>query len=607
MLLLLGVFNNYQVRLADSLYGGKSAVQEIVIVGIDDKSLQEMGRWPWPRERFASIITALDQAAVIGVDIGFFEPSTSRSDAILAASVRRKPVVFVSEYTEFHDGVASGLLKPSSLLQVKTGYANVVADRDGVVRSLNLELGDEPAFSAALYEVYTGAEYPRNERFLIDFVGPPRSFTYYSASDLIRGRVSPGEFRDKIVLIGAVARDFHDDALVPTSEGMPMPGVEIHANALQTMFLNSEPRVIPVWVTILLIFAITLALSGIVQRFSLTVAGLLALAMLFIYIYIAILLFQQNWIPNIFFIPFTIVFGFIILVTVDLVNERLLRTKVSAAFGKYLSPTLVHQIMQKDIELGGERRELTILFSDIRGFTSISEKLTPEDLVDFLNSFFTRATKIIMDRQGLVDKFMGDAIMAFWNAPLPDRDHAQHAVLAALRMRAALDTVRREHGGKYPRLEIGIGINTGDAVVGNIGSMERLSYTAIGDSVNLASRLEALTKTYGVEIITSEFTKRELKGIVLRELDKVKVKGKREPVTIYEIVGMKADVGRDELSAIKRYEDALHLYYKGRFKDALKGFKRIDDAPSRLMVERCKEYSADRPKEWDGVHEMQQK
>jgi adenylate cyclase len=602
-----GVFHEYQQRLSDSLYGGKPALQDIVIIGIDDKSLQEIGRWPWPRERFASIVEKLNGSAAIGIDVAFFEPSTSRSDAIFAAAVNNRPVVLVSEYTNFTaDMRGGGLLRPRSPIEAKTGYANILTDPDGVVRSMNLNLGDEQAFSAAVYEVYSGQQYPSTSRFLINYVGPPRSYTRYSATDVLKGRVPANAFDGKIVLLGAVARDFHDEDLVPTSNGEPMSGVEIHANAIQTMLLKNELQTVPWWVTTLAILLVCVVLALLVLRFSVFTAGLFAFIFVVVYITAAFYLFEEGIILNIFYIPFTTVVAFIVFVAMDLVHERSVRGKVASAFGKYVSPTLVKQIMEKEVELGGERKVLTILFSDIRGFTSISEKLTPEELVEFLNSYFTRVTGLIMREQGLVDKFIGDAIMAFWNAPVTVEEHADFAVTAALAMRATLDVIRKEHEGKYPRLEVGIGINTGEAIVGNIGSAERLSYTAIGDSVNLASRLESLTKEYGVQIIISHNTKKVLKRkFVLRELDCVKVKGKKEPVTLYEVVD--ETVKKKELDQIKLYEKALHLYYEGKFKEAVPIFKAVNDKASHVLIERCEEFMKDKPKNWDGAYEMTHK
>lgn len=606
LLFWAGVFYQYQLRLADALYGGKQPLDNIVIVGIDDKSLQELGRWPWPRERFVPLVENLDEASVIGIDIAYYEPSGSRADALFAAAIRDQPVVLVSEYVAFTDGIR--LLKPSNLFKAETGHANIVTDSDGVVRALNLDMGDEQAFSASVYELYTNESFPRQDRFLINFAGPPRTFKYYSATDIIKGRIPKSEFEDKIVLIGAVARDFHDDAIVPTSSGNPMPGVEIHANALQTMLLDNELQEMPAWITLFAVVAISFLLAFLILRVSGVIVGIVSVLLIIAYIALCFNLFERGIVPNIFFIPFVIVFSFIVFVVLDLVNERMVRYKVAEAFGKYVSPALADEIMRKGVVLGGERKELTILFSDIRGFTSISEKLTPEELVDFLNSYFTRVTGIIMDEHGLVDKFIGDAIMAFWNAPVTERDHADRAVATALAMREVLHEVRREHAGKYPNIEIGIGINTGDAVVGNVGSLERLSYTAIGDSVNLASRLEGLTKEYGVQILISENTKKKLKKeVLLRELDRVKVKGKKEPVTIYEVVGFMRDASKEEVNTVDAYHRALKLYYKGKWHEASRAFSRLDDYASKMMVKRCAEYVENPPSHWDGSHEMKTK
>jgi adenylate cyclase len=602
-----GVFHEYQQRLSDSLYGGKPALQNIVIIGVDDKSLQEIGRWPWPRERFASLLENVNGSTAVGIDVAFFEPSTSRSDAIFSAALHNRPVVLVSEYVNFTDDIrGDALLRPRYPISARTGYANILNDADGVVRALNLQLGDEPAFSAAVYEVYTGQPYPAKKRFLINYAGPPRSFTRYSATDVIKGRVPTDAFAGKIVLVGAVARDFHDESLVPTSKGEPMSGVEIHANAIQTMLLQNELHTVPWWMTAGAILLVCLILAFIVLRVPMVVAGLIAFGFIILYIAASFYFFERGYILNIFYIPFTAVVAFIVFVAMDLVHERTVRGKVAKAFGQYVSPNLVHQIMEKDVELGGERKILTILFSDIRGFTSISEKLTPEELVDFLNTYFTRVTRIIMQEQGLVDKFIGDAIMAFWNAPVSVKEHADHAVLAALAMKDALEEIRREHGSKYPRIDIGIGINTGEAIVGNIGSAERLSYTAIGDSVNLASRLEGLTKEYGVQIIISEHTKKMLKRkFILRELDSVKVKGKKESVTLFEVFGESAT--DKELAHIKQYEKGLHLYYKGKWVEAIDTLEKLEDKASEVITARCREFLQAKPKHWDGAYEMTHK
>jgi adenylate cyclase len=604
ILFSLGFFSQFNHKLGDTLYHEHSALGNIVIIGIDDASLQQVGRWPWGRGNFSLLLNKLPEASVVGIDVAFLEPSDTAGDAALAAAITDK-VVLASEYTSFSQGrgVVQGqdLLKP--VVNSSTGYVNIVTDSDGVARSLQLALGDEPAFTAEMYRKYTGKEI-RAERFLINYAGPPGSYTQFSAGDVIAGKIPSSEFKGKIVLIGAIAPDFHDDALVPTSNGRLMPGVEIHANALQTMLLDNELHKAPDWITALLIVLCVVLVTLFIFRFSAIIAFLLCLALIVVYIAFAFLMFRYEWVMNLVYIPFVTLATFTLLMIVDVVYERFTKRKVMTAFGKYVSHDILDQIMKKDIVLGGEKRELTILFSDIRGFTGISEKLSPEELVDFLNTYFTRVTRVIMGQKGLVDKFIGDAIMAFWNAPLLDQDHAEHAVYAALAMKEELEHVRKEHEGKYPRMDIGIGINTGEAVVGNVGSNERLSYTAIGDSVNLASRLEGLTKYYGVAILISESTRKRLKkDVTVRELDLVKVKGKKEPVRVYEVVGLQVD----DLDIIKRYESSLHLYYKGKWREAAKGFSALEDEASKIMLARCNEFVADPPAAWDGSHEMTHK
>jgi adenylate cyclase len=600
--------------MADALYGGKPVMQDIVIIGIDDQSLQSVGRWPWDRRNFSILLDRAAQARVVGVDVAFLEPSGAAADAALAKTIAARPaehpVVLVSEYTTFTaDGLGETFLAPVPPIAatgVATGYANIPMDVDGTVRSINLDVGEEPAFSARLYEAIEGRPLPRSTRYLINFPGEPYSFPYYSAGDVIAGEIPASAFDGKIVLVGATARDMHDDAIVPTSEGIPMPGVEIHASALQTMLLGDELSPAPVWLTILTILVAAMLVGIMVSRINLWLAGVGAVVLVVLYTVVAFTLFDKNIIPNIFYIPFTIIITFLVVLAMDLIIERIARAKVASAFGKYVSPQLLEQIMERDVKLGGERKELTILFSDIRGFTSISEALSPEDLVDFLNSYFTRVTRIIMDEKGLVDKFIGDAIMAFWNAPISDAHHADHAVIAALGMKEQLALIREEHGDKYPKLDVGIGLNTGDAVVGNVGSSERLSYTAIGDCVNLASRLEGLTKEYGVHIIISENTKRKLKqSFALRELDRVKVKGKKEPVVIFEVVGKHADDATAKW--IKEYERGLRQYYKGEWKEAIAILSKLEDKTSKLIIGRCEEYVQSPPEHWDGAYQMTHK
>jgi len=597
------------------LYGGKPVMSDIVIIGIDDASLQAIGRWPWGRGNFTELAERLDGAQVIAFDIAFFEPSEKDDDASFAAAIAGRPVVLVSEYSSFKEVGNSVrgdiLMLPVSPMTAKTGYSNIVTDSDGIVRSINLDVGDEPAFSAAVYERVTGAPYPRADRFLVSFPGPPGSFKRYSAADVLSGKIPSSEFAGKIVLIGATARDFHDDGIIPTSDGVPMPGVEIHASALQTMLLDNPLHEAPGWLTLLSIIAAVIIIFVLTWRFPPAVAGALSLGFIILYVLACLFIYEQDMLLNAVYPPLAIIITYLAMLSFDLVQERLAKKKVSDAFGKYVGPALLDEILKKgEVPLGGERKELTILFSDIRGFTSISEALTPEELVEFLNRYLDRATSVIMEERGLVDKFIGDAVMAFWNAPVPDKRHAERAVRSAIRMRSALDDISVTRGTKHPSLDVGIGINTGEAIVGNVGSQQRLSYTAIGDSVNLASRLESLTKEYGVRIIISENTlaalrKEKADGMfILRELDRVKVKGKKEPVRIYEVV---CSVGEGHSVDLASYAKALALYYAGDWSAALSAFSAMSDKTSMLMAERCAVFIENPPEKWDGSYTMEHK
>jgi adenylate cyclase len=276
---------------------------------------------------------------------------------------------------------------------------------------------------------------------------------------------------------------------------------------------------------------------------------------------------------------------------------------------------LVKEIMKEpeQLKLGGDKKELTILFSDIRGFTSLSEKMKPEELVHLLNEYLSDMTKIIMEQRGLVDKFIGDAIMAFWGAPLKEKKHADLACESALGMKAKLEELNKKWSKEgLPYLKIGIGIHTGKAVVGNIGSEERFDYTAIGDDVNLSSRLEGVTKQYDVYILISEFTLNELsKEFIVRELDHVTVKGKNHPIKIYEVLGKEGKISKELLEIKEHFEEGLELYKKQKWDDAIKAFHKslnLGDKTSKIFIERCEEFKKNPPvKDWDGVWNLKEK
>jgi len=285
------------------------------------------------------------------------------------------------------------------------------------------------------------------------------------------------------------------------------------------------------------------------------------------------------------------------------------KRQLAHLFGQYIPPELVEEMAESpsDIDISGESREMTVLFSDVRGFTTISEGLDPHDLTTLMNEMLTPMTRVIHDQRGTIDKYMGDAIMAFWGAPLHDPQHARHALDAAIKMVDALPGINqrfRERG--WPEINIGVGLNTGVMSVGNMGSTFRMAYTVMGDAVNLGSRLEGLTKQYGVNIIVSEFTRAAAPEYAFRELDRVRVKGKDEPVIIFQPLGLASTLSGDILSQLQRFHEALELYRAQQWDDAEKiilGLQR-DEALMiyNLYLERIAAFRAHPPGDnWDGV------
>jgi adenylate cyclase len=264
------------------------------------------------------------------------------------------------------------------------------------------------------------------------------------------------------------------------------------------------------------------------------------------------------------------------------------------------------------LKLGGEKKDLTVLFSDIRGFTSISERMTPEGLVKFLNEYLTKMTDLVFKYDGLLDKYMGDAIMAIWGAPLDQPDHVRRACLTALDMVEELHRLQKKWSAEgMPFLNIGIGVNAGPMVVGNMGSDRRFDYTVMGDSVNLGSRLEGLNKTYGTNILASEMTFEKVKEEFLgRELDLVRVKGKDRPVKIYELLSLVKTASADQQALAGDFHDALVEYRKRNWDRAREGFQAVlakfpHDGPAKLYLERCETLSKNPPPaDWDGVYTM---
>ncbi|MGZ7065419.1 MAG: adenylate/guanylate cyclase domain-containing protein, partial [Candidatus Aminicenantales bacterium] len=303
-------------------------------------------------------------------------------------------------------------------------------------------------------------------------------------------------------------------------------------------------------------------------------------------------------------------------VTASLLNygvEGRQRRFIKSVFRFYLSPDVIERVLDNPdlLRLGGERRDITAFFSDVAGFTSISEKLGPEDLVGLLNAFLTEMTDTILDSGGTLDKYEGDAIIAFWNAPLDQPDHALRAARAALTCQARLAELRGEFKRRSGHeIRMRIGLNSGPAVVGNMGSERRFDYTAIGDTMNLASRLEGVCKQYGIFTLVSEETEARIReSIVTREVDMIRVVGKAKPVRVFELIGEKGRVGADRLEEIRRFHQALEEYRERRWSQASALFEALAADPvAKTYAGRCRIFEASPPPDgWDGVADIKEK
>ena len=458
-------------------------------------------------------------------------------------------------------------------------------------------------------------------QMMINYQGPDSTFTHYSIVDVLQKRFTAGAFRGKIVLVGATATGIGDLRGTPYG-GTDYPGVEIHANVVDNIlndrFLKRGGRQALLDVLLIFLFGIPLGIWMALVPPRWMWFGVALLVPMVAANYWA---FLHGWWLNLLVPALTLSTNVLLVSLYRSLFEEKEKRRVRSAFGQYLSPEVIRRLLVNPRLVEPKKTEISVMFSDIRGFTTISEKLDAQELALFLNQYLSDMTSLVFENNGTLDKYIGDAVMAFWGAPFEEPGHAAKACKTALRM---MDRVRElqkkwEAEGK-PRLDIGIGLNTGMASVGNMGSALRYGYTALGDSVNLSSRLEGLNKDYGTHIIVNESTYEASKdsGFVFRELDLIRVKGKLQPVTIWELIGR---VGEDTVygsaeevhSRLTGFAQARALYRQRQWQPAQTAFQDIlnkwpDDGPSRAYWKRCQEYLFDEPPAgWDGVFTMTHK
>ncbi|MDP2855235.1 MAG: adenylate/guanylate cyclase domain-containing protein [Smithellaceae bacterium] len=697
---------------------------EIVIAAIDEQSVSELGRWPWPRTTIARLVDQLKKggAKAVGFDIVFSEPddntnlktinalaaemkkngisdsnvisllakkrTAADTDAILAASIHKAKNITLGYFFHFprkgHEKdlahitaqriadntariensryamINSTTDKPddsylprayapeaniSSLADAAQngGYFNMMPDSDGSYRwsPLVIAFGNNYYSSLAVSLVHAYLDFPAlslnlepygaknigigdiliptNEsgQLLINYRGPPRTFPHYSVADILKSSLPPETFTNKIVLVGATAVGIYDLRVTPFSS--TYPGVEIHAtvidNILHQNFLTHSSFTHFMDICTIIFFG--LAVGLLIPRLR-PISGMIT-AFLMVAAFVAVnffIFFRFNIWLNLVYPFVTMAMIYLGITIYHYFKEEREKKKIRGAFQYYLTASVINEMLKNPakLKLGGDKKDLTVLFSDIRGFTTISEKLTPEALVALLNEYLTAMTNEVFQHDGLLDKYMGDAIMAVFGAPISQPDHAHRACLTALAMMKALRQLQKKWKDEgRPVFDIGIGINTGDMVVGNMGSEMRFDYTVMGDMVNLGSRLEGTNKEYGTNIIISEFTYEKVKGsICCRELDGVRVKGKIKPVKIYELLGEKKDEANFK-DLIDAFAKGLARYREGKWDEAIAAFQcvldiRPGDFVSTMYMERCKNLKEHPPAEpWDGVFVMTKK
>jgi len=687
-----------------------SVDDRIVIVDIDENSLAKVGRWPWGRNKLATIVNNLFeyyQVDVVGFDIVFAEKDQSsgleifeqlargelsqnpaykialekirpslQHDRIFGKSLLGRKVVmgyYFKTRESSGESENTGMLPPAitkmdaqwserlpinkatgysgnlEILQIAAGtggyFDNPLVDPDGVFRRVPLvqTYGEYlfPSLALAITQAHlnnpkvdliietdggkSGQDYyaleginlgihripvDKNGAVYVPYRGLKGSFPYLSIHQVLSREIAPALLKDKIVLIGASAPGLLDLRSTPVQN--IYPGVEVHANIISGI-LDDTINHKPAWTigyefVMLILIAVSMALLLPAVSPLMAAAGTIGISLLTIFT--AIIAWNNHLILPLASPLLLISLIFILHMTYGFFIESRGKRQLAHLFGHYIPPELVDEMSDSptDFSLDGENREMTVLFSDVRGFTTISEGMDPKQLTQLMNRLLTPMTRVIHKNRGTIDKYMGDAIMAFWGAPMKDSEHARHALYAALEMMDELKIMQAEFKARgWPQVNIGIGLNTGDMNVGNMGSEFRMAYTVLGDAVNLGSRLEGLTKNYGVNIIVSETTKKNISEYIFRELDLVRVKGKNEPVAIFEPVGHKNDLDKIITSELTSYKQALRGFRSQNWDKAEMDFFNLNRAnPERFLyqvyLKRISRYRKEPPGDnWDGV------
>lgn len=676
----------------------------IVIVDIDEKSISQEGRWPWPRSKVASLVQKIQEAGaiVIAFDITFSQPEANALTNVLDKWRIRDPSydkrayqqlenllpdfdydsIFAQRLTIGENVLGFVLLNDMSVpargqlpspIPITPAAANIIPelenyraniaklqqaakhggfvtvwpDSDGVLRRIFLLLQyqnnaypslaletirryllidkiDIQTAKVGQTEIMTAIQLgstriPTNAvgEVYIPYVGPARSFPYLSATDVLNDQAKKELLMNAIVFIGSAAPSLHD--IHATAIDPNFPGTEVHANIANALLSGHFPYQ-PDWAAgvenLMIIFV------GLICTLSFPFLGAMSILLLTSAL-LAGLFFAYGWLLRDYYLILSILFPFLLIVSTSILNfiygffsEFRQRRQLKDIFGQYLPASRV-ELMSKNptqYSFEGESKELTVLFADIRGFTTISESLSAPELRNLLNRFFTTMTEIIFKHKGTIDKYVGDMVMAFWGAPEDNPTHATDALKAAIEMIETTEKLKTEFLAEgLPKVEIGVGLNSGPMYVGDMGSKFRRSYTVLGDNVNLAARLQDLTKFYYCKIVVGASTQQGQGDFVFRKLDRTRVKGKKLPVEIFEVIGERKNVSENLLAELSHYEPALECYFAQKWDEAEEKFnaliKNYADRPlytlylQRIKIQRQKPLD----KNWDGVYEHEHK
>lgn len=581
-------------------------------------------------------------------DLEYEMEDEDKEDQLRRISGSRYPIVFLARQDMGNDPFIQAYAPQATLglLAGATnagGFFNMIPDKDGVVRSMPLavQCGQDVYSPLSVQSVWHYLDRPplvvqvapygiegirmgnrliptdENGRMLINYLGPAKTFPTYSITDLLHGEIPKGTLTNKIVLVGATAIGLYDMRNTPFAA--VYPGLEVHATVIDNI-LEKEFIHKPKWTRIfdaLAIVLFALIMGILIPRLS-AIKGVILMSGLFVlYIFLCQWLFTHAllWI-NMVYPLLGLVLIYAALTVYRYLTEERERKKIRGAFSHYVSSSVVNEVLKnpEKLKLGGDMKELTVLFSDIRGFTTISEGLSPEEVHRLINEYLTAMTNIVFKHGGTLDKYMGDAVMAIYGAPVDQPDHAHKACDTALEMMQVLKDLNASwtREGK-PLLDIGIGINTGMMMVGNMGSEQRFEYTVLGDAVNLGSRLEGANKNYLTHILISEFTYGKVKDEFLcMEIDSVRVKGKTRTVRIYQLLSRK-DAAASQAETIRTFHQGLQWYKEQKWDEAMEAFKTVSAMDkglyaAQLYLERIASLKSNPPPpDWDGAFTMKEK